>query len=628
MAKFDLKKAILENKATFHSSLTEGQFSWFTHDTDQQIGSEEENTLPSVYMFDNKGNKWLEKRYEGYGEFGGKDYYELLAQMNGMANPDRSEGITLAFSGKKGVLYPALVVDPNFNYKTHDFTEEAPNDPNQSWYAGEEDDDDDYIMGDRDDEYLQETDDMEEGKVEEAIDVAKDMTTQEASGHAERFAKYMSNKEGNEFTVTVGSVEGPSFDLDVDGMEYEGGSYVILTNGDILNMALPGNPVYANISMLNEEEKPKTKMKKSELKELIKSSIMEYERDVDYTDETSGYDFLSEIDAILAEADEETDAEAEVTDAETADVTVDDTEVTDVETTTATVDPNVKAVQDALTQAQAAAQTLGDAKLTDQIGNTITFFTRSHVVDKGAVAEGQEEMSVDAAADKVENAVDDKLEATVNALNDEQKEQLRAGLAKLGITATTDPEVIASKIDESLFEAEGDTKTKIANALSDIGGGLMKSLLVPIIPVAIGSMGPGVAAGIAITAGTAGILIALAKALGAEKSMEEGKKEVKEELQNDDMIYDRMMDMDQEQLISSMLSYAEQNPSVTLTDYLNDEFGYESEDELDEGKKKYYKDAEADDAEHIKALEKDMKDDKDSSMKIKEVVFPLWQRIK
>ena len=60
--------------------------------------------------------------------------------------------------------------------------------------------------------------------------------------------------------------------------------------------------------------------------------------------------------------------------------------------------------------------------------------------------------------------------------------------------------------------------------------------------------------------------------------------EVKEALQNDDMIYDRMMDMDQEQLISSMLSYAEQNPSVTLTDYLNDEFGYESEDELEEGK--------------------------------------------
>ena len=58
--------------------------------------------------------------------------------------------------------------------------------------------------------------------------------------------------------------------------------------------------------------------------------------------------------------------------------------------TTVEVDPNVKAVQDSLTQAQAAAQKLGDPKLTDQIGNTITFFTRAHVVEKGAVAEGEE----------------------------------------------------------------------------------------------------------------------------------------------------------------------------------------------------------------------------------------------
>lgn len=39
---------------------------------------------------------------------------------------------------------------------------------------------------------------------------------------------------------------------------------------------------------------------------------------------------------------------------------------------------------------------------------------------------------------------------------------------------------------------------------------------------------------------------------------------------------------------------------------------------LNEGKKQYYKDAEKDDAEHIKALEKDMKDDKKSSKMTKE----------
>jgi hypothetical protein len=128
-----------------------------------------------------------------------------------------------------------------------------------------------------------------------------------------------------------------------------------------------------------------------------------------------------------------------------------------------------------------------------------------------------------AVGEKVEAAVEDKLEATVDNLSDEQKDQLRAELAKAGITASSRIEDVAGKLDESLTEVEGDTKAKVASALSDIGGGLMKSLLVPIIPVAIGSMGPGVAAGFAITVGVAGGLIALAKLLGAEKSMEEGK---------------------------------------------------------------------------------------------------------
>ena len=128
-----------------------------------------------------------------------------------------------------------------------------------------------------------------------------------------------------------------------------------------------------------------------------------------------------------------------------------------------------------------------------------------------------------AVGEKVEAAVEDKLEATVDNLSDEQKDQLRAELAKAGITADSRIEDVAGKLDESLYEAEGDTKAKVASALSDVGGGLMKSLLVPIIPVAIGSMGPGVAAGFVITAAVAGGLIALAKLLGAEKSMEEGK---------------------------------------------------------------------------------------------------------
>ena len=135
----EIKKSVKE------SLVTEGQFSWMTQDTNTQIGSERENTI-AVYMFSNKGEKWEEKRYKGYGEFGGKDYYELLAQMNGVENANRQDGIDIAFGKKKvkgKVLFPALVQYPNFNWKRHDFTEEPANDPNQSWYQEPEDDDDD-----------------------------------------------------------------------------------------------------------------------------------------------------------------------------------------------------------------------------------------------------------------------------------------------------------------------------------------------------------------------------------------------------------------------------------------------------------------------------------------------------
>ena len=144
-------------KATFNpynpKVLNEGQFSWMAQDTGDQIGSEKQNTI-DVYMYDNQGNQWYEKRYEGYGEFGGMDYYELLARMNGYSEEDlkkgqemRNIGIDLAFNklktkdrGRK-VLFPALVTDPKFNWKRHDFTQEAESDPNQSWYQEPEYDD-------------------------------------------------------------------------------------------------------------------------------------------------------------------------------------------------------------------------------------------------------------------------------------------------------------------------------------------------------------------------------------------------------------------------------------------------------------------------------------------------------
>jgi hypothetical protein len=521
MKKFDYKKFLKENKSTFYASLNEGQFSWMTQDTGQQIGSQDANKIP-VYMFDNKGKYWFERDYEGYGVFGGKDYYELLDQMNG-GSGNRSKGIDLAFDkSKEGkTLFPALVVGPsNFNYKTHDFTQEAEHDPNQSWYDAsyeEEDEDEDYGgFGDMDREEDYDYSDGEE--LDEAMNMNKD-----ASGIARKFAQYMSKKEGKKFTVTPGSIDEKSFDLDLDGEKYMGGSYLVKDNGDIVNVAM-GNKVYGNIAQLDEGEAAyeyekgkkagkkieKKKMKVSELKAKIKDNIHEilseesinekrtiyksgeYEeinsalddimgnlyvfndddsnQIVNYVsnikdlvrkngietideseggNETSEYDFLKEIEEMLNEAedDEEVDAEA------AADAGAEEEIDTTVDITTDEVDPNVKSVQDALTQAQAAAQQLGDKKLMDQIGNTITFFTRAHVVEKpkGAVAEGE----------KMEEGyfgANNEVEELIDALGYETMDEFFSDNPGV-ITAILDwaagvPEFRRKMIDNGLLEAK------------------------------------------------------------------------------------------------------------------------------------------------------------------------------
>ena len=102
-----------------------GFFSWNTQDTDKSIANQYSNRKTfRVQMIDNKGNVFTENEYEGYGVFGGKDYYELLAEMNGFTSDKTGEaytdeargfGITLAFDGNgngvatKGVYYPNLI---------------------------------------------------------------------------------------------------------------------------------------------------------------------------------------------------------------------------------------------------------------------------------------------------------------------------------------------------------------------------------------------------------------------------------------------------------------------------------------------------------------------------------------
>jgi hypothetical protein len=105
-----------------------GFFSWKTQDTDKSI-SNQYSSRPTfrVQMLDDKGNVWTEDHYDGYGVFDGKDYYELLAEMNGVIESDkvqlqseeytnymRMKGIDLAFKDSPNgdnpeVKFPNLV---------------------------------------------------------------------------------------------------------------------------------------------------------------------------------------------------------------------------------------------------------------------------------------------------------------------------------------------------------------------------------------------------------------------------------------------------------------------------------------------------------------------------------------
>jgi hypothetical protein len=101
-----------------------GFFSWKTQDTDRSICNVYSDREPfKVVLHDNKGNKWIENAYEGYGRFGGKDYYKLLAEMNGGGT--REDGIeiefpegwnNLEFKPDPNIQWPNLTEDPDWEW--------------------------------------------------------------------------------------------------------------------------------------------------------------------------------------------------------------------------------------------------------------------------------------------------------------------------------------------------------------------------------------------------------------------------------------------------------------------------------------------------------------------------------
>jgi hypothetical protein len=95
-----------------------GVFSWNTSDTKESIPASrnlEGRLVFTVYMLAPDGRVWEEDDYEGYGMFGGKDYYELMAEINGQKS-DRSNGIDLEYGKDQNILRPRLVRNPELKY--------------------------------------------------------------------------------------------------------------------------------------------------------------------------------------------------------------------------------------------------------------------------------------------------------------------------------------------------------------------------------------------------------------------------------------------------------------------------------------------------------------------------------
>ena len=128
-----------------------------------------------------------------------------------------------------------------------------------------------------------------------------------------------------------------------------------------------------NEGMHSDDDEKKGKMKMSELKAKIREDIL----------------------SVLSEQEDDVDVDVDVDDEVEADVDVDvqdtvsvDAEGDDIEIEKKAVkakiqvglSPEEEIVQDSLKAAMDAANALGNEKLADQIGNTITFFTREYVV--------------------------------------------------------------------------------------------------------------------------------------------------------------------------------------------------------------------------------------------------------
>jgi thiamine pyrophosphokinase len=79
------------------------------------------------------------------------------------------------------------------------------------------------------------------------------LTKEETKKVAETLAAGMAKAEKKPCKVNMKTLEEASFDLDLDGIEYDGGSFVIHDDGKVVNHAVTPNEVYGTVDSTVDE---------------------------------------------------------------------------------------------------------------------------------------------------------------------------------------------------------------------------------------------------------------------------------------------------------------------------------------------------------------------------------------
>jgi hypothetical protein len=117
-----------------------GFFSWKTSDTKETIWNIYTGKSKPVYLLMPEGRPNIgEPAYDGYGRFGGKDAYALLAEENGLTCEDEDEtrhkGIRLSFNKEE---YPKAKFHLKFSFDKNAKYEDVPPaevDPHQGYFG-------------------------------------------------------------------------------------------------------------------------------------------------------------------------------------------------------------------------------------------------------------------------------------------------------------------------------------------------------------------------------------------------------------------------------------------------------------------------------------------------------------